>query len=477
MDQTPNLSLPYILAAQAQKHVTHNEAIRALDALVQIGVADRDLADPPASPTEGDRYIVAAAATGAWVGQAGKIAAWQDGAWAFYLPRRGWLAWVADEGALVAWNGTAWIAAGGGGGGSVNPAPLVGVNTTADATSRLAVKSDAVLFSHDDVTPGTGDMRVKYNKSAANKTASFLFQNGFSGRAEVGLTGDDKLHVKTSPDGVTWTDMLVIDPATGRIGIKQANPQEPLHVVGNVRIQDGAAFFGFYNSAGTVRTGYFQAHATAGFFFVMELAQPMYLYTNNQPRHFIGANGQHGFGTASPSDFASFEGIVGPQTDNAYTMGTAAKRWSTIYAATGTINTSDARDKEVAGGLPFAGTMVDAIDPILFRWKAGSTEVIPDGFDPSPNPDQPDLKVPRYRTEAKPGKRLHAGWRAQDLRTAMNAAGIDFAAWGLDDRADPESRQWVRPDQLTAVLWAALKETRAEVAALSAQIASNQTPA
>ena len=65
MDTTPNLALPYILASQAQKHVTHNEAIRALDALVQISVKDRDLAAPPGAPAEGDRYIVAAAATGA----------------------------------------------------------------------------------------------------------------------------------------------------------------------------------------------------------------------------------------------------------------------------------------------------------------------------------------------------------------------------------------------------------------------------
>lgn len=34
MDQTSHLKLPYIAPSQAQKHVTHNEAIGALDALV-----------------------------------------------------------------------------------------------------------------------------------------------------------------------------------------------------------------------------------------------------------------------------------------------------------------------------------------------------------------------------------------------------------------------------------------------------------
>ena len=167
-DLTPNLSLPYLIAAQAQKHVTHNEALRALDAVVQISVLDRDLATPPASPAEGARYIVAASPTGAWSGHAGQIAAFQDNAWMFYAPREGWLAWVADENVLLAHDGAAWIAASSGGGvadhgaligladddhpqyhtnarGDVRYLPLaptvVGVNATADATNRLAVSS------------------------------------------------------------------------------------------------------------------------------------------------------------------------------------------------------------------------------------------------------------------------------------------------------------------------------------------------
>ena len=108
MDNTPNLQLPYLIAAQAQKHVTHNEALRSLDAIVQLLVLDKDLASPPGSPTDGSRYIVAASPMGAWAGQAGKIAAWQDAAWAFYTPREGWLAWVANEDKLYVWSGAAW---------------------------------------------------------------------------------------------------------------------------------------------------------------------------------------------------------------------------------------------------------------------------------------------------------------------------------------------------------------------------------
>jgi hypothetical protein len=86
LENTPNLDLPYISPAQAQKHVTHNEAIRMLDALVQLCVRDRHLTAPPESPAEGDRHIVAAGATGEWNARDGQIAAFQDEGWAFYTP-------------------------------------------------------------------------------------------------------------------------------------------------------------------------------------------------------------------------------------------------------------------------------------------------------------------------------------------------------------------------------------------------------
>lgn len=74
-DQTPNLALPYLIAAQAQKHVTLNESLRALDAIVHLAVLDRGLATSPATPSIGERWIVASAPTSAWSGRADQIAA------------------------------------------------------------------------------------------------------------------------------------------------------------------------------------------------------------------------------------------------------------------------------------------------------------------------------------------------------------------------------------------------------------------
>jgi hypothetical protein len=222
MEESANLSLPYLLAAQAQKHVTHNEALRVLDCIVHLAVLDRSLTVPPGGViADGDRYIPAGGATGVWAGHDGEIAAWQDGAWRFYAPRSGWLAWVSSEDVLLVFDGAAWQPASGVA--SVNPVALVGVNATADGTNRLAVKSNAVLFSHDDETPGTGDMRQVLNKATSSGTVSQLYQSNWSGRAETGLTGDEDFHVKVSADGTTWHDAILIDKATGAVSFPNSS--------------------------------------------------------------------------------------------------------------------------------------------------------------------------------------------------------------------------------------------------------------
>lgn len=212
---SPRLGLAYLAAAQAQKHVTLNEALRRLDAIVQVAVASMSVAAEPAAPAEGDAYILPPGAAGtAWSAMAsGSLATFQDGAFVEIRPWPGFLAYVADEGRLYLHDGAAWAPAA--------PAPdsaaYFGINTAADATNRLAVKSDAVLLSHDDVTPGSGDIRAVLNKSAAGRTASALFQSGFSGRAEIGLAGDDDFRLKVSADGASWTDALAVHAATGRM--------------------------------------------------------------------------------------------------------------------------------------------------------------------------------------------------------------------------------------------------------------------
>ena len=107
-ENTARLALPFIMAAQAQKHVTHNEALRLLDGIVQLSVLDKDLATPPGSPENGDAYIVPTGATGEWAGWDGDVAYRADGAWLRLVAGAGWLAWVQDEDALYVLASSGW---------------------------------------------------------------------------------------------------------------------------------------------------------------------------------------------------------------------------------------------------------------------------------------------------------------------------------------------------------------------------------
>ncbi|WP_163266437.1 DUF2793 domain-containing protein [Chelativorans alearense] len=108
MADTTHLGLPLIAASQAQKHVTHNEALTILDQLVQLSVISRQLTAAPGAPDDGDRYIPAAGSTGAWAGWDFNVAVYTGGAWVKLVPRAGWRAFVADEADLVIYVGGAW---------------------------------------------------------------------------------------------------------------------------------------------------------------------------------------------------------------------------------------------------------------------------------------------------------------------------------------------------------------------------------
>lgn len=109
MANTNKLGVPLLAADQSQKHVTHNEALQRYDQLVQQTVINRTTSTPPGSPSEGHAYIVAATATGAWVGQENNIAAWVSGTWIFFTPRAGWVVWDETDTTHYLFNGTAWV--------------------------------------------------------------------------------------------------------------------------------------------------------------------------------------------------------------------------------------------------------------------------------------------------------------------------------------------------------------------------------
>ncbi|MCW1840617.1 DUF2793 domain-containing protein [Prosthecomicrobium hirschii] len=332
MTATARLALPLIEAGQAQKHVTHNEALAALDRLVQALVIDRDLAAPPASPAEGAGYIVAASPTGAWTGQAGRIATWVSGGWTFTVPAAGLRVWLADEARLMVWTGSAWVDPVAGAIGAISALQnltRLGIGTTADATNPLAAKLNTMLFAALATGEGgTGDLRQTASKEAAGNTLSLLFQTAYSGRAELGLVGSDDFSLKVSADGASWTEALKLVAASGDTVAR----------------------------------------------------------------------------------------VVRPDADNARTLGTASARWSQIYAASATINTSDRREKIDIAAADLGLDFVRRLRPVSYRWRVA--EQVADPADPAAPP------VPRE------GRRRHFGLIAQEVAAALD--GRDAALWVRD---------------------------------------------
>lgn len=216
-ETTHRHTLPYIMPSQAQKHVTHNEALRQIDVLSHLTLKGLDADTPPQNPLEGDAYAVGAEPQGSFSGHSGAIAAFVDGAWMFYPQVLGMIAFDEASESLIVRSASGWTPVSAE---AADSLANLGINTTSDSTNRLAVKSSAVLFAADDHSSyANPDIRLSLNKSNASGTASLVFQDAYSGRAEMGLAGDDIFRIKVSDNGSDYLSALEINPASGHIGI------------------------------------------------------------------------------------------------------------------------------------------------------------------------------------------------------------------------------------------------------------------
>ncbi|ABS62543.1 conserved hypothetical protein [Parvibaculum lavamentivorans DS-1] len=197
MSDSTHLGLPYLEAAQAQKHVTVNEALRRLDALVQLSIVSRSLATPPDAPEEGARYIVAPSPTDMWEGRAGKVAAFIDGAWVFFMPGDGWRAWDEEAGELLVRSGGTWNTVGGAGG----PTSAHG------ATTRMSiVEGDHVLAAGTASTP---DFMIPDRGIVL----------GVTGHVIEAVTGASAWHLGVADDPERYGNYIGVAPGSTVIGV------------------------------------------------------------------------------------------------------------------------------------------------------------------------------------------------------------------------------------------------------------------
>ena len=223
-DVTPRLNIPLMHAGQARKHITHNEALLAVERHLHPSVERADLGSPPDAAEEGARYVVAASGEGAWQGHDGKVAERQGDTWLFSVPEPGWMVWDKSGSTHIVFDGSAWALFAAGESGSVAAPDTLGIGgAAADATNRLAVRSPATLLTHDD----GGSHRLVLNREGNSDTASVVFQTGYAGGAEFGLVGTGDFEFKVSADGSEWHSALSVERSTGRVAFPSGGPRVP----------------------------------------------------------------------------------------------------------------------------------------------------------------------------------------------------------------------------------------------------------
>jgi len=227
MTATPRHNLPLIVPAQAQKYITHNEALMTLDGLTQLSVESRTETVPPEPAPDGAAYIIGPDAGGAWLNKAGQIAVRSDGGWRYIVPKDGYLAWCLSENILLAHRLESWDLASAGG--NLDETDQIGVNATPSLHNRLVVSSPNCLFTFDEAQ--SGDARITVNKQNAASTASIVFQENYIGHAEFGLNEAHNFSLKTSTDGQSWEDALFLKTDNRYLGLNTTNPKGPLNIV------------------------------------------------------------------------------------------------------------------------------------------------------------------------------------------------------------------------------------------------------
>lgn len=217
MSETPRLKLPLLDAAQAQKHVTLNEAITRTDALASARVESRALTVAPAGAVDGEAYIVGSGSTGEWAGRDGDLTLYLNGGWDFVTPWSGLTVWVEAERTHVTFDDGQWVAGrtGGAAGGAVTLTKIAEIDhdlgTGSSSTTPTVIPDKAIVLGVtarviEEVTgasawslgvPGSTD---RYGTSYG--TALNSFAQGVTGQPQA-YFGDTALEI--TAEGGTFT--------------------------------------------------------------------------------------------------------------------------------------------------------------------------------------------------------------------------------------------------------------------------------
>jgi hypothetical protein len=164
-------------------------------------------------------------------------------------------------------------------------------------------------------------------------------------------------------------------------------------------------------------------------------------------------------GSTTANSFWKSQGNMSPSIDNGWNVGSSSWKWSAIWAYTGTIQTSDMRQKKDISASTLGLDFINALNPVSYKWIIGGRKAVY---------DEESKSV--IGSEDIPGARTHYGFLAQEVKQALDtvAPGKDFSGWVLTDKDDPESEQALRYEEFISPMVKAIQELSARLDALEA---------
>lgn len=154
----------------------------------------------------------------------------------------------------------------------------------------------------------------------------------------------------------------------------------------------------------------------------------------------------NGYVTLDGWSGVSCHGDFLPGADDRYNLGDGGLVWADIYAASGTINTSDREKKEaIVYGLYKLDGLLDKLEPCTFRFRDGTSG------------------------------RSHAGFIAQDVEEALEELGLtteDFAGLVKSPREDGGYDYFLRYNEFIPINTWEIQKLKARVAELEARLGS-----
>jgi hypothetical protein len=194
--------------------------------------------------------------------------------------------------------------------------------------------------------------------------------------------------------------------------------------------------------------------------------------TNGLAISGVGENGirflSSSSGSATERMRITSVGDTQPGADNAYSLGVSGTRWSAVWAANGTIQTSDEREKKDIIESDLGLGFITKLRPVSFKWKVGqnvvTSEVVKDEegnpiLDEEGNEKTESVIIPRE------GKRTHYGLIAQEVEEVLD--GKDFGGFIHDEETDTKG---LRYDQFVPLLIKSIQELNDKIAILESKL-------